>query len=47
MIVLMMQINFYFSRWNLQKSVPKVSGILAPKEEGWTSPYRFLQKKEL
>lgn len=47
MIVLTMQINFYFSRWNLRKSAPRVSGILAPKEEGWTSPYHFLQKKEL
>lgn len=47
MIVLMMEINFYFSRWNLRKSVPRVSGILALKEEGWTSPYHFLQKKEL
>lgn len=47
MTVLIVQINFHFFRWNLRKSVPRVSVILALKEEGWTSPYHFLQKKEL
>ena len=47
MAILTVQINSYFSRWNLRKSVPRASVILALKEEGWTSPYHFLQKKEL